>query len=45
MALGGHEFLVTFRGSARIAEAAGLWGGLVLGILIIVVAVWRLRRR
>jgi hypothetical protein len=44
MALGGHEFLVTFRGSA-VAEAAGLWGGLVLGILIIFVAVWRLRRR
>jgi len=42
---GGHEFLVTFRGPVGIAEAAGVWGGLVLVILIIVLPVWRLPRR
>jgi hypothetical protein len=39
--LAGRESLVTSRGARRIAEAAGL----LPVVLIIVSAVWRLRRR
>jgi len=45
MALAGHEFLVAFKRPAGIADADGLWGGLVLMTLTMVLAVRRLRLR
>jgi hypothetical protein len=37
-----QDFLVTFRGPVAIAEAIGLWGGLAVVLVIIVLAVSRL---
>ncbi|MGH7778182.1 MAG: hypothetical protein ACREPI_13555 [Candidatus Dormibacterales bacterium] len=45
MVTDGTLYLVTFRGLAGISEAAAIWGGVILVIVMIVLMGRRVRRR